>query len=298
LVPFHPITADAVLAPSGVRYTPRVRQAARSLVALAGIAALPMRDAGATSLRLLCTVKVAGAPGQASPDSEAVKASLRKVAAFAAGLSAIDAASRRSEDEQALAQCGADAACIGARLEAQEVDLGLFLVVNLATLPPLLTGRIIDSHGTVLKSVARDLAAGRELSQDLVLAATELFEGSGHPIGGRLWVQPTPPDAQVSLEGNPELESALPGSFLVPPGTYVVRAFRDGYAASSTQATVAQMVDTRATLTLAPARTIFASPWFWVIGAVAVAGGAAGLALALHHEGPTTFCQTDLPSCR
>jgi hypothetical protein len=225
-----------------------------------------------------------------------VIAAIRKVARFAAGLAPIDPASRRPGDEQAFVQCGADASCIGARLEGQDADLGLFLVVNLATTPPLITGRIIDSHGTVLKSIARDLAG--DLMEQVVSAVTELFEGSGHAVGGRLWVEPDPHDAQVGLEGNPELESSMPGSFLVPAGTYHLIASKDGYASTTTLATVARMEDAHTRLTLAESRTMFASPWAWVIGAVAIAGGAVAIAVALRREGPSTFCQTDQATCR
>jgi hypothetical protein len=151
----------------------------------------------------------------------------------------------------------------------------------------------------VLKSVARDVVGDRELIEEVVSAATELFEGAGHPIGGRLWVKATPSDAQVSLEGNPELDSSVPGSFLVPPGRYRVRAFRDGYTASSTEASVLRMLETHSTVTLAPSSgSILASPWVWAIGALAIAGGAVALGFALQNRSATMFCQTDQPSCR
>ena len=192
---------------------------------------------------------------------------------------------------QQITNCRGDLSCFGARLDQAGVALMLDLVADLGDELIVVTSRVIDSGGEVLFQGLYE-AAGAEAA---VQQETErAFAALGHPLAARLLVEVSPPDAKLTITPPPPVE--LEAGFAVAPGPVVVRAEASGFIASEARAEAIAGQDTRVTISLREASSVWASPWLWIAAGVVIAGGSAAAVVALSgtpEMGPRAFdvCQ-------
>jgi hypothetical protein len=221
-----------------------------------------------------------------------------QVAGFSLGIGVLSRSemSETNLDDQ-LRDCGSDARCMSSRLREAGVDLGLMVVADLGLKPPIVTTRVIDSRTErVLVNAIADLA--KDSLKNVVRGeVARALESAGHPIGGRVTIETSPPNALVAIDGGRGLEPGPTNSFILAPGRYDVRATEDGYVPTSTRARVVSGEETRIWLRLDASSGLLGSPWFWTAIVAALAAGGTALFFATRHvDQPRPLCQTRDPS--
>jgi hypothetical protein len=266
------------------------------ITALLALALASTPSDGAAPLRLGIVSNLV-APPDKDPELTAlgVHDACAHVASFAARLIPLSRSEMlQGELDEELRDCGSDARCISARLEAAEIDLGAILVVNLAVEPPLITMRLIDTERrAVLAERATAVARGdRTLAQLVSSEFAELLERGGHPALGKLIVEAAPVEAQVKIETAPDARLSAPGAFILPPGRHRITASADDHADTSTSVLVERLRESRIAMRLEEDAAIWESPWFWAAVAGAAAAGVAAGLIVLGGEDRLTICQT------
>jgi hypothetical protein len=228
-------------------------------------------------------------------ESAAVAKAAAHAAAYALDLAPIGIQDAPPDLAEALSTCGADPRCIGARLESAGLGLGLFLVANFSTSPHIVTARVIDAAGSVLQSSVWEFdPAKADIAAEIASDTMDLLDKSGHPIGGRIIVDPKPLDASVSLTARltgAAFQAAPPNVFLVPAGEYRVDANKDGWVHAAAETAVKRGQDATISVALASEPTILESPWLWIGAGAAVAGAVTAFLVIHHNAEPLTLCQ-------
>lgn len=187
-----------------------------------------------------------------------------------------DASSVRLDDD--VRRCGVDNVCVARRMAAAGIAQVVYVVVNLAVDPALVSVEVIDTASR--RALAQRLAEVEDDPVAVVAATIEraLLE-AGHRLGGRLTVEVHPSDA--ALELTPTAPVAADAATVLAPGRYVLTARRDGFQSATTALAIAAKAHTRSTLTLTEDDAILSTWWFWTaVGAVAVAGATTAVLLA------------------
>lgn len=182
--------------------------------------------------------------------------------------------------------CGSDTRCIASRLARLNARLGLVVVLDFGSKPPLISLQLVDTDGGRLVASAVGEVGAAGVSSELRQRGRMLLDDAGYVEAGRLTVAVTPPSARVVIDGVDDVNTA--GPMTLPPGRYVVRASLDGHETGETEAVVISGRDARIELVLQPVQSVASSPWLWLgIGAAAVA---AGTAVVLTVGRDTTRC--------
>jgi hypothetical protein len=246
--------------------------------------------------RILISAKVAPSRGASfDTESTAVAKSAERAAGFAIDLLPIGIQDAPNALDRSLSTCGAEATCIGARLKSAEITLGLFLVANFSTTPRIITARLIDDHGAVLESAVWEFdPAASDIAAAISMDTWDLLDRSGHAVGGRLVVEPSPHDASISIAGasGAPIAGAATNVFVVLPGEYRVRATKSGYTERSADVRAERGHEAHVPLALESLPTIFESPWLWIGAAAAIAGGIAAFVVIRHNDQSLTLCQS------
>jgi hypothetical protein len=186
------------------------------------------------------------------------------------------------ELQKQIGDCGADTRCMAERLRRVDARLGLVVVVNPISDPPLVSLLLLDTDAR--KVIGADVGALREgepsISAAIQTRAGALFEAQGFGRAARIVVDVSPPRAAISLGPGIEPERGTPNVFSVPPGHYTVTANADGFLGASTEIDGQPGVTRRIALSLEESTSLFESPWFWGgLGAALLGGAAAAVVL-------------------
>ena len=204
-----------------------------------------------------------------------------------------------SQADGALA-CGSDTRCLARQLTPYRADLGLVVIVNGQLSPPLVGVLTLDTQQERLIAERYTQAPPDRLWSVLSKTVAEHLDQAGHPAWGRLDVLVEPPGATISLSPSFAPEIGRPYSFLVPPGSYRVRAFMEGHSDSEARAEVRGGTAHNVSLTLDEIDRWYESPWIWV-GAAAVVAAAVTVTVVSLTPGETSTCgcviTSDQPMC-
>ena len=203
--------------------------------------------------------------------------------------------SASSELLEEVRGCGADEACMSERLSAVRADLGAIVLINLIADPPLIAVRLVDVQQKRVVGSSIGPLEGETISEAVRRRVGELLEARGHVLIGRLIVQPSPADADISVEGIGDHRQ----SYELPPGRYVVHVSRADYEAQVVTVDVAAGGETSIFPALEAESRWFESPWLWVgIGAAVIAGVA--IAVAATRDNRSCICigpEDQCPPC-
>lgn len=204
-----------------------------------------------------------------------------------------------------LDACGTDVGCSGALLRGAGIAIGLEVVINLSLQPALVSTHLVDARsgsllGFEFSEVSLGEAAPGSAAESAIGAAIQrqvaaLLERSGRVVAGRIVVQTEPPEAQVTVDGDPPGATGPPAVFVLAPGAYEVRVCHPGYVDAEMNAQVASATDTQLDLQL-EAVSIWRSPWIWIAAGVIAAGAGVGLYFALRPESELAICHTPDPA--
>lgn len=189
----------------------------------------------------------------------------------------------------AVEECLADPTCLTEELRRVSLDLALVVVVNAEVQPPLIAVRFVNARRRVHEEISTTLQAGGELTAaSLRDPIDRLLVRGGFPASGRIEVHPSPPDAQVYVEGSaPDVGS--PGMLWLRPGRYVVWVAREGYHSQSRTVDLRSREVKTVELTLEPLpRGVPA--WIWIAGSTLVVGATAAIVLAYALPGSACLC--------
>jgi hypothetical protein len=181
--------------------------------------------------------------------------------------------------------CGSDTACISSRLRTFNARLGLVVVLDFASNPPLISLQLLDTDdGRMLASSVGEVqtGAGGE-SASIRKGANELLEKAGYHRAGRVLVEVEPPNAHITLGEGVDPDPGTPNRFTLAPGRYPVNAKLEGWLPAKTEVAVATGAEAKVKLALTKEQTIFDSPWFWIGAAIGVVGGAAAVFAVTRH---------------
>jgi hypothetical protein len=178
--------------------------------------------------------------------------------------------------------CGADVECLARELRYDEVDLVAIVVGAPVGDGVRIVSRLLDTRRAEI--VARDARTGRPPLDDAFRASIEqLLDVHRIPRLGRLTIAPALADARVLVEDDANASVAVGfGPHVLPPGRYRVRATREDHEPFTSDVDVTGGDEARVDLRFAPVEPgWYASPWFWVVTAGVVVGGAlVGVAVA------------------
>lgn len=189
--------------------------------------------------------------------------------------------------------CGSDTLCIASCLQATGAHLGLVIVLDPASRPPLVSLDLIDAEkGTIIASAIEEARAEQGAPYGIRERAAGMLEAAGYVRAGRVRVDVDPPDARIILGGGIDPDPGTANIFTVRPGRYRVTARLGDKASDSQEAVVAAGSVAVVKIVLEDSPTLFDSPWFWVGAAAAVVGGTTA-AIFLGTRGPRRcFCTT------
>lgn len=186
--------------------------------------------------------------------------------------------------------CGSDTGCISARLRTFNARLGLVVVLDFASSPPLMSLQLLDTDdGRMLASSVGEVRAPKSggISSIIRKSTSELLDKAGYPRAGRVVVEVEPPNAHVILGDGLDPDIGTSNRFTVTPGRYPVTASLDGWSSGKSEVLAVTGAEAKVQLALVKDSTLIASPWFWVVVGVAVAGGTLGVLAATRH---TSHC--------
>lgn len=270
------------------------RLSAGSALGLASLAlALTARPADARTDRLVVLpVIIEGPHGKAGISS--IFDAVSDVAAMRVGLAMVpneELFLQREEVTNRVRECGSDTQCMVSRLRAFDARLGLVVTVNLELDPPLVSLLLADTDELRVVAEVIEEVPGGNVSDFIRVQVKKLLDDLQYVRAGRIVVQIDPPEAgraQIKVGEGLEADRGAPNVFTVAPGSYPVSARLDGWSSASAEAEVSGGEETRIRLTLEEQKSLFESPWFWVVvGAVAVGGASTAIALGTAE---TTRC--------
>lgn len=255
-----------------------------------------MASAGPAQARVdrlvVLSVIVEGPHGKATISS--IFDDVSDVAAMRVGLTMVpneELFVQQEEVTNRVRECGSDRPCMISRLRAFDARLGLVVTVNLDLDPPLVSLVLADTDDLrVVAEVIEDVPGGN-VSDFIRGQVKKMLDELDYVRAGRLIVEIDPPEAgraSIKVGEGVEPERGAPNVFTVAPGQYPVLAQLDGWSSDSSEAEVRSGEETRVRLSLEEQKSLFESPWFWVVvGAVAVGGAATAMAVSLSS---TTRC--------
>jgi hypothetical protein len=210
-------------------------------------------------------------------DAQAIHAVLDQILEHRLGLASIGPSDsvRTAALLQARA-CGSDRDCISARVREQGIRYALLVALRTRETPGLVSLTLLDTAGR-----------GELLDQRLVEVATDphqIMDALRIGIGGvlertrakslgLLWIDRSPPAAEVLIEG-PGAWRELSDVFRLVPGEHRIRVRAEGYVEEVRTVVIEADRDRREQVVLEEERSLFSSPWFWTVVGVAVAGSA------------------------
>lgn len=251
-------------------------------------------------LRLvILTSVIAGGDDEGEIDPASLFDVTAHAASCAIGVEVVPRAELLSIEDD-LRECAAELACIARTLRDRKVDLALSIIADIRTRPQAVTSQLIDSRsGAVIgrKFMELDPSSPKRAALESALASevNALFEGTGHPIGGRVIVETTPGDASVAVG---DALPATANTFTVVPGQYVVLAKKPGYEDAHAPVTVVRGAETKVAMHLEPSSSVIESPWLW-LGVAGAAAGAVTAVLLIANSGMRCHCiGSDPDDCR
>jgi hypothetical protein len=268
------------------------RLCSSGLAALALVLAASLGHARTDRLVVLSVI-VDGPHGKASISS--IFDDVSDVAALRVGLAMVpneELFLQREEVTNRVRECGSDRSCLISRLRAFDARLSMVVTVNLDLDPPLVSVLLADTDEMkVVAEVIEDVPGGN-VSDFIRGQAKKMLDDLGYARAGRLVVDIDPPEAggraKIKVGDGLEPERGAPNVFSVAPGSYPVSAELEGWSSASADAEVRGGEETRVRLSLEEQKSLFESPWFWiVVGAVAVGGATTALVVS---QSSTTRC--------
>ncbi len=176
-------------------------------------------------------------------------------------------------------RCGSDLECISERARPSGIDLALRVVVNYAIDPPVLSLHLVDTASATIVREAFGGASRSTIGAEIARLSRELFDEAGYPEGARVRIDVSPPDAQISLDGEPDRTA---GVFVVLPGSHRVEAQREGYLPAAQVFEAKRGEEMRIAVGMLEVKTsLAASPWLWTGIAAGVAVAAAVVAIVV-----------------
>ncbi len=194
--------------------------------------------------------------------------------------------------------CGSDTRCVARQLAPFQADLGLVVIVN-GQLDPTLVGVLtLDTRTERLIAEKYEQVDGDRLWPTLRTTIADHLDRAGHPRWARIEVRVTPANAAISVSPAYPAEIGRPSLFVVPPGTYTVRADLPDHGEATALATAEAGATAEVFLALEKERAWYESPWVWVGAAVVVGAAVAATTVALQPE-TTCGCviTADRPTC-
>ena len=173
-------------------------------------------------------------------------------------------------DDQ-LRACGANAQCVQQTLVSGQIRWGLVAIVNLTQNPVTAAVMLLDTQ-TSTRTVSHfgELPYARsELLPALDTFLFQIFDAANLVTGGRVTLQPNPPNATLFRN-----EAPLSNPALLPPGRHTLTLQAPKHVATSTTVWVAPGAELKIPIRLAEEFNLVESPWFWGAVAVAVVGSA------------------------
>jgi hypothetical protein len=184
--------------------------------------------------------------------------------------------------------CGSDTSCIASRLRPFNARLGLVVVIDFGSKPPLISLQLLDTDdGKMLQTFFGELSAENTISDSIRKTTGDLLEKAGYGLAAHVLVEVEPPNAHVVLGSGIDPDQGTPNRFTVAPGHYDVSAVLDGWKSASSAVTVGSGGEERVKLTLIKNTSLLESPWLWIGVGLAIAGGTTAAILATHK---TTRC--------
>ena len=179
-----------------------------------------------------------------------------------------------------------------------QADLGLVVIVNGQLDPPLVGVLTLDTQTERLIAEKYEQVERARLSSTLRATIADHLDRAGHPRWARIDVRVAPTNATIALSPAYPAEIGRPNMFVVPPGTYTVRADLADHAGASATAAATAGATTEVSLELVKERAWYESPWVWVGAAVVVGAAVAATTIALQPE-TTCGCviTADRPTC-
>ncbi len=175
--------------------------------------------------------------------------------------------------DAALRPCGPDVGCLADALEGSGVGRVVFVIVNHAESPPLVTVEVLDTRAR--RVLASKYAAGEDAIEVLARVVEEGLVASGHALGARVTVDVTPSHATAFLDERP-VTDVVHG---VAPGLHRLVVSAEDYETAERVLDLAPGAREHVSVTLEEASPITSKWWFWTAIAVAAAGvTVAGLA--------------------
>ena len=193
---------------------------------------------------------------------------------------------------QRVPACLGDIECIAGALHAARVQMGVEIVADLRSPPPLVYAHLIDGRsGRIVAREAGEPSAER-LSSLLSRLATNLMRSAGFGVGGVLAVDVTPADAEVSVHESTDAMRRQADLFVLPAGRHVVVGNKDGYEQARAEVHIEEAESTRVQLILRElSEPLYRSPWLWVAVGAVVAGTTAAVFALLPGEDTFRVCQ-------
>lgn len=178
--------------------------------------------------------------------------------------------------------CGSNTNCVSSRLRAFNARLGLVVVLDFSSKPPILSLQLLDTDDSKMIASAVGEVGGGSLSETIRARTREVLEQGGYSRAGRVLIEVSPPNARVSIPGI-EPDPGMPNRFTVAPGTYRVSAALDGYAPTNGEVTVTSGGEAQLKLELTAETSLIESPWLWVAVGVVIAGSVTAVAVATYN---------------
>ena len=169
------------------------------------------------------------------------------------------------------------------------MQLGLEIIVDAGVNPAFVSTRLIEAKSA--KVVGEAISEDAATTVALRTTVRSLLDQQGHRAHGRLVVQTTPIGAQVDVQPS----AGIVAGGLHAPGPYRIVATHEGYDGATAAGELRAHETEYVTLRLEESsRSVFASPWLWVV----VAGAATAGIVAASSGAPAdyTLCQGSNPA--
>jgi hypothetical protein len=264
----------------------------RLLALLAALAALGQQEPARAKVMRLAVLPIVLQGEHGSATISSIFNDVVSAAGMRLGLRVVSYEEMFAAAEEGLGDrvrdCGSDSGCISARLRTFNARLGLVVVVDLSSKPPLISLQLLDTDDNhMLASDLGEVEARETLSASIQERTRHVLEKGGFSLAGRILVEVDPPNAHITLGNGVEPDQGTPNRFTVAPGHYTVAAALEGWSAKHDGVEVAGGEESKVRIALAKETSILESPWLWVGIGAAVAAGSVAVLIATHK---TTRC--------